>query len=162
MSWAYALVGAQVGLQHIGPHPRSPSSLPQFFSNLCSHKIGKMQSLLDMALHHNVHYGTLFGPWPGDILNPAHTIFLPRTLIFRLSKWTDYAGTGETDARKFTRALFRYRKELGAIPRRFWDQQDQPVGNVLTDFTVWAETVIRGWGGTPSNDPLIIAALNRA
>jgi len=159
MAWSYGLVGAQIGLQFVGLHPRSQTSLPTFFKDLCRHTIGSMQPQLDVALHHSIHYGSVFGPWPGDIIDAGHMMFLPRSLIIRLSKWTDYAGIGETDARKLTRALFRYRKELDAIPRRFVDQQDQPRGNVAGDFKSWADDVIRAWGGALSNDPRILNAL---
>ncbi len=159
--WDHAIVGEQIGLQHLGPHPRSNSSLPQFFTNLCRHDIGTMQSQLDVALHFHSHYGSSFAPLPNDIVDPSTTIFVPRSLVFRLSKWTDFAGAGETDARKLVRGLFRKGKELGTIPRRFLDQHDHLIGNVLQDYRSWAEAVIGAWGGIPSSDPRIVAALSR-
>jgi hypothetical protein len=149
----------QVGLQFIGTHPRAASSLPQLLADLSTHPIGTMQAQLNTVLQHPAHCGTTFGPWPGDILDPAQTMFVPRSLVVRLSKWCDYAGTGETAARKFTRALFRFRKELDSIPRRFVDQEDNLRGPVAADFKTWADAVIRAWGGTPSTDPRILAAL---
>jgi hypothetical protein len=159
MSWQYALVGEQVGLQYVGSHPRASSSLPQLFVDVCRHSIGQMQPQLDTAMHHQASYGVTFGPWASDILDPAHSMFFPRRLVIRLSQWTDHASAAETDARKFTRALFRFRKELDAIPRRFVDQEDNLREPVAADFKAWADGVITAWGGTPSTDPRILGAL---
>jgi hypothetical protein len=160
MSWQYALAGPQVGLQFIGQHPRSRSSLPQMLANLVSHGIGTMQTQLNVALQHPAHYAA----YPGDIIDPAHTLFVPRSLVFRLSKWCDHAGAGETDARKFTRALFRHGNELRAIPPRFLDQEDEPIDprpstKVLKDFEAWADRVIAAWHGIPNKPAAISAAL---
>ena len=160
MSWQYALVGSQVGLQFIGQHPRGRSSLPQMLTNLVSHGIGTMQTQLNTALQHPAHYAA----YPTDIIDPTHTMFVPRALVFRLSKWCDHAGSGETDARKFTRALFRHSNELRTIPPRFLDQEDQPIDprpstKVLTAFEAWGDGIIKAWGGTPNKPPAIAAAL---
>ena len=160
MSWHYALVGSQVGLQFIGQHPRSRSSLPQMLTNLVAHGIGTMRTQLETALQHPAHYAA----YPADIIDPAHTMFVPRALVFRLSKWCDHAGAGETDARKFTRALFRQSNELRTIPPRFLNQDDQPIDRrpstkVLTDFEAWADRIVAAWGNTPNKSPAISAAL---
>jgi hypothetical protein len=160
MSWQYALIGSQVGLQFIGRHPRSQSSLPQMLANLVSHGIGAMQTQLNMALQHPAHYA----PYPSDVIDPTHTLFVPRSLVFRLSKWCDHAGSGETDARKFTRALFRHGNELGAIPRRFVDQGDHPIPPrpstvALSDFERWADSILAAWGGIPNKPHAVSAAL---
>jgi hypothetical protein len=129
-------------------------------ANLISHGIGQMELQLNMAVQHPSHYAAS----PGDILDPSHTMFVPRTLVFRLSKWCDHAAAAETDARKFTRALFRHSNELRTIPPRFLDQGDQPIDprpstKVLTDFEEWADRIIAAWGGTPNKSATISAAL---
>lgn len=154
MSWQYALVGSQVGLQFIGQHPRSRSSLPQMLTALVAHGIGTMKTQLDIALQHPAHYAA----YPTDIIDPVHTMFVPRALVSRLSKWCDHAGAGETDARKFTRALFRHSNELLTIPPRFRGQDDRPIVPP-TAFEEWADRIVAAWGGTPSKPPAIAAAL---
>lgn len=152
MSWQYALVGSQVGLQFIGQHPRSQSSLPNLLANLVSHGIGTMQLQLNNALQHPAVYAAI----PGDVIDPIHTIFVPRTLVFRLSKWCDHEGAGENDARKFTRKLFRHSHEEDTIPRRFLDQENRAKPSravALIDFVTWADAIIAAWGGTPTKPP---------
>jgi hypothetical protein len=158
MSWLYARVGSQVGLQFIGSHPRARSSLPQMLANLATHGIGTMQAQLNNALNHSAVYA----PHTGDVIDPEHTIFVPRALVFRLSKWCDHEGAGENDARKFTRKLFRHSNEEDTIPRRFLDQENRPKpseSQALADFERWADAVIVAWGGVPNKAPAIAAAL---
>ncbi len=162
MSWQHALVGSQVGLQFIGLHPRVRSSLPALLANLVTHGIGTMQTQLAVALNHAdpAHYT----PYPTDIVVPAHTMFVSRALLFRLSKWCDHASAGETPARIFTRALFRHSNELRTIPPRFLDQDDKPIDPrpstaVLTDYETWADRIITAWGLTPHKPPPIASAL---
>ena len=105
-----------------------------------------------------------YSPYPSDVIDPTHTLFVPRSLVFRLSKWCDHAGSGETDARKFTRALFRHGNELGAIPRRFVDQGDHPIPPrpstvALSDFERWADSILAAWGGIPNKPHAVSAAL---
>jgi len=129
-------------------------------TKLVSHGIGTMQTQLNTALQHPAHYAAYLT----DIIDPGHTLFVPRKLVFRLSKWCDHAGAGETDARKFTRALFRHSNELRTIPPRFSDKDDQPIdprpsNKVLTDFEAWADRIISAWGSRPNKPPAISAAL---
>ena len=119
-----------------------------------------MQTQLETALQHPAHYAA----YPTDLIDPSHTLFVPWPLVFRMSKWCDHAGAGETDARKFTRALFRHINELPTIPPRFLDQDDQvidprPSMKVLTDFEAWADRIVAALGGTPNKPPAISAAL---
>ena len=159
MSWQYALVGSQVGLQFVGQHPRARSSIPSLLANLVPHGIGTMQVQLNNALQHTAVYA----PVPGDVIDSAHTIFVPRPLVFRLSKWCYHEGAGEVDARKLTRKLFRHsNEEDDSIPRRFLTQDNRAKPSqaaVLTDFEAWVDVVIAAWGGTPHKPPAILTAL---
>ncbi|MBX9680131.1 MAG: hypothetical protein K2X38_15315 [Gemmataceae bacterium] len=113
-----------------------------------------MKTQLDTALQHPAYYSA----YPTDIIDLAHTIFVPRALVSRLSKWCDHAGAGETDARKFTRALFRHSNELLTIPPRFLGQDDRPIAPPAA-FEQWADRIIAAWGGVPNKPPAIAAAL---
>jgi hypothetical protein len=159
MSWNYALVNSQVGLQFVGTHPRAKDWFPSLVANLVKHGIGTMKLQLETALQHRVVYPAVM---PGDVIDANHTIFVPRSLVFRLSKWCDHEGGGEADARKFVRKLFRHSNEEDTVPRRFLNQENHAKPSravVLADFEAWADRVIIAWGGTPNKPPEIGTAL---
>jgi hypothetical protein len=136
--WQYAL-HAGIGLQYEGVHPRDR----------------QIRDLIDELRKRKYNAGRL----PDELETARTTGFWPRSLTFRLSKWQNHDGHGEPVARKLGRVVFRDRDEPDNVPRRFLSQRDHPIGDVVRDYQTWADDVIRNWGGAPSTDPRILAAL---